>query len=251
MNKQLSLSDFVIFVVATTFVLALIFSNANIAETFPMSALGYFLAKKVIVTNLRRTWFEIIWLQLFNFLAGILYLISEKELKVVVVLAFVFVLSCLLFWFQNYTLDSGPRKINDNILRNIIIEMQMFQSWAIDMRAVHLGIQDLNFICHAIFAREKLIYEENHVFFVTGICLGQEDYSEIKKFRAETRFDENVDGFCRSIGLPINYGLPKKNIEPTKEIIACAKCGQKCRVPKVVKIEIKCSNCSFKWTGSY
>jgi DNA-directed RNA polymerase subunit RPC12/RpoP len=36
-----------------------------------------------------------------------------------------------------------------------------------------------------------------------------------------------------------------------KEIIACAKCGQKCRVPKAVKIEIKCSNCSFKWTGSY
>lgn len=104
----------------------------------------------------------------------------------------------------------GKKTLDDNSLRHIIIEMQMFQSWTLDYRNTDLSMSDLNYIAKAIFDRENLKHDNNHINFATMACIAQDDYSEIKKLRLKTNFDQQITGFCRSIGLSQIYYSPSK-----------------------------------------
>ena len=102
----------------------------------------------------------------------------------------------------------GKKKLDDSKLGNITIEVQMFQSWTLDNRRCDLTRDELKMIITAIFEREKLSYESDHVSFAVMACLSQMDYSSINKFRTQSNFDQQVAGFCRSIGLPSKYYTP-------------------------------------------
>jgi len=102
----------------------------------------------------------------------------------------------------------GKKKLNDRMLGYITIEVQMFQSWTLDNRRCDLTINELKMIITAIFEREKLSYESDHVSFAVNACLSQTDYSSINKLRTQSNFDQQVAGFCRSIGLPSQYYTP-------------------------------------------
>lgn len=102
----------------------------------------------------------------------------------------------------------GKKKIDDRKLGFITIEVQMFQSWTLDYRRCDLSSEELKMIITAIFEREKLSYSSEHVSFAVMACLTQMDYSSINKFRTQSNFDQQVAGFCRSIGLPSKYYTP-------------------------------------------
>ena len=106
--KQLSSPVFILLVLVSTFVAAILFSekgigtillSALIAETFAATAIGFSVAK-LVTKNKRRTWVEIIWFQAFNFAGGFISL-AAGPIKALVVIGFAFLASALLFWVQN------------------------------------------------------------------------------------------------------------------------------------------------------
>lgn len=108
MVKQLSSPVFILLILVSTFVAAMLFSekgigtillSALIAETFAATAVGFSVAK-LITKNERRTWVEIVWFQVFNFGGGFISL-AVGPMKALVALAFAFLASVLLFWLQN------------------------------------------------------------------------------------------------------------------------------------------------------
>jgi hypothetical protein len=109
MAKQLSSFVFILLILVATFAAAIIFSekgigtvllSALIAETFAATAVGFSVAK-LITKNERRTWVEIIWFQVFNFVGGFISLAAAGPMKTLVALVFTFLASALLFWLQN------------------------------------------------------------------------------------------------------------------------------------------------------
>jgi hypothetical protein len=109
MAKQLSSPVFILLILVSTFATAIIFSekgigtillSALIAETFAASAVGFSVAK-LITKNERRTWVEIIWFQVFNFVGGFISLAAAGPMKALVALVFTLLASALFFWLQN------------------------------------------------------------------------------------------------------------------------------------------------------
>jgi len=109
MTKQLSSSVFILLIFVSTFVVGMIFSENGIgtillslliAATFVPTVVGFSLAK-LITKNERRTWIEIIWFQVLNFVGGFISLAAAGPNKILVALAFAFLASTLLFWLQN------------------------------------------------------------------------------------------------------------------------------------------------------
>jgi hypothetical protein len=109
MAKQLSRSVFILLILVSTFVAVLIFSekgigtillSALIAESFSATAVSFFVAK-LITKNERRTWVEIIWFQVFNFVGGFISLAAAGPKRTIIALALTFLASTLLFWLQN------------------------------------------------------------------------------------------------------------------------------------------------------
>ncbi|MCS6141869.1 hypothetical protein G3485_22935 [Shewanella baltica] len=114
-TKQLSRGVFIAFILVSTFVAALIFSekgigtiliSALIAETFAATAVGFSFAK-LITKNERRTWVEIALFQVFNLIGGFISLIAIGPKKALVALTFAFVASFILFWLQNKSRSSS------------------------------------------------------------------------------------------------------------------------------------------------
>ena len=105
----------------------------------------------------------------------------------------------------------GKKKIDDRLLGQIVIEVQMFQSWTLDMRRCDLSKEELSHIIKAIFEREKLSFNSSHISFAVMACLSQLDYSTVNKIRKQSNFDQQVAGFCRSVGLPTKYYTPNRD----------------------------------------
>lgn len=106
--KQISRPVFILLILVSTFVAAIIFSEKVIgtillsnliAETFASTAVGFSMAK-LITSNERRTWVEIIWFQVINFVGGFISLTAAGSKKGLVAIAFTLLASILLFWLQ-------------------------------------------------------------------------------------------------------------------------------------------------------
>lgn len=108
MAKQFSGFVFILLILLSTFGVAIIFSEMGIgtvllsdmiAETLAATAVGFSVAK-LITKNERRTWAEIIWFQVFNFVGGFLSMAAAGPMKTLVAFVFTFFASVLLFWLQ-------------------------------------------------------------------------------------------------------------------------------------------------------
>lgn len=99
----------------------------------------------------------------------------------------------------------GKKKLTTELLQQISIEVQMFQSWTLEKRNIDLSFGELKLVCERIFSREKINFSDEHVTFLVNAALSQNDFSTLKMLRNKSGFDNQVAGFCRSINLPENY----------------------------------------------
>ncbi len=104
----------------------------------------------------------------------------------------------------------GKKKINDQILSQIMIEIGMFQSWTLENRRIDLNPNDLEMIIKRIFDREKLAYSDQEVTGLKFMVMSNLEFEQLRQFRKQTNFDGQVVGFCRSINLPPQFYTPTK-----------------------------------------
>ena len=98
----------------------------------------------------------------------------------------------------------NKQKIPQKNLGMIGIEASMFMRWC-EVNNRQLSPNEMDEIARRIFKREKLKYGEGDVFALRMLCLTS-DVDRINKAIKDTRFDQQVEGFCKSIGWEFSPG---------------------------------------------
>ena len=95
---------------------------------------------------------------------------------------------------------SSKKKLTDQMLGMIAVEISMYMRWREDNGKGMLMGEALNDIILRVLIRENYKYSDKHVQAINFAALAS-DFDQVDKFRKQTRFDEQVGAFERSIGL--------------------------------------------------
>jgi hypothetical protein len=98
--------------------------------------------------------------------------------------------------------------LDTKTIQNIAIEIAMFQNWHLENGPYDLKADEIEMISKKILARENLTFNANDIFLIKS-CAYSFSYGEINRFRKNTKFDETVMQFCKSIELDDKYFLFK------------------------------------------
>jgi len=99
----------------------------------------------------------------------------------------------------------GKKALDNRFTANILVEVGMFQSWTLDNKRKDLDIDELNAVIRGVINREKIRASDNQIQAIVSMCIMNTDLSKMEQFRRQTGFDQQVAGFCDSVGLPSSY----------------------------------------------
>jgi hypothetical protein len=94
----------------------------------------------------------------------------------------------------------GKKKPDERMLEMISVELSMFMRWVEDNCGRMLNPEEAEAIAKRILNRESFKFGKNELLQITSLAFAS-DVNRINDFRKKTNFDDNIDGFCRSIGM--------------------------------------------------
>jgi hypothetical protein len=94
----------------------------------------------------------------------------------------------------------GKKKPDERMLEMISIELSMFMRWVEDNCDRTLNPEEGEAIAKRILNRERLKFGKKELLQITSLAFAS-DVNRINDFRKKTNFDDNIDRFCRSIGI--------------------------------------------------
>lgn len=97
-------------------------------------------------------------------------------------------------------LGLGKKKPDERMLGVISIELSMFMRWMETNHGRMLKPEEAEDIAKKILTRENLKSGREELLQITSLAFAS-DVDRIDAFRKQTRFDNTIDGFCRSIGI--------------------------------------------------
>jgi hypothetical protein len=95
----------------------------------------------------------------------------------------------------------GKKPLDERLIGGIAIETSMFMRWIEEKRRRMLSSDEVNDIVQRILEREKLKFTAEEKFLIVGSAITMEN-EPIDDFRKRSGFDNKVEGFCKSIGIP-------------------------------------------------
>jgi hypothetical protein len=99
----------------------------------------------------------------------------------------------------------GRKKLNDQTIVGIALEISMFDSWSIDHGFGGVEESDRDMFISKILRREGLTASNDEKSMISLGILMNYDLSTLRDYRQKTNFDRQVVGFCKSIDLPQSY----------------------------------------------
>ena len=95
----------------------------------------------------------------------------------------------------------GKKKLDERLMAGIAIETAMFMRWMGTHGNRKLTPPEVNDIVRGILERENLKFTAGEQSFLV-LSASTHEAETIDKFRNKFGFDETVEGFCKSIGIP-------------------------------------------------
>lgn len=94
----------------------------------------------------------------------------------------------------------GKKKPDERMLEMFSIELSMFMRWVEDNCGRMLNPEEAEAIAKRILNRESFKFGKKELSQITSLAFAS-DVNRISDFRKKSNFDDNIDGFCRSIGM--------------------------------------------------
>ena len=99
----------------------------------------------------------------------------------------------------------GKKKLNDQIIVGIALEISMFDSWSTDHGFVGVDDSNREMFIERILKREGLNASDDEKSTISMGVLMNYDFDLLREYRQKTNFDRQIVGFCKSIDLPRSY----------------------------------------------
>ena len=94
----------------------------------------------------------------------------------------------------------GKKKLDDRTAGMVSIEIAMFMRWMETKHRKVLQPTQVKYIVKRVLERENLNCNENICSDVTTLAMSK-NFDRIDELRKKSKFDENIDDFCKSIGI--------------------------------------------------
>jgi len=99
----------------------------------------------------------------------------------------------------------GKKKLNDQIIVGIALEISMFDSWSMDHGFAGVDDSNREMLIERILRREGLNASDDEKSMISMGILMNYDFDVLREYRQKTNFDRQIVGFCNSIDLPRSY----------------------------------------------
>lgn len=99
----------------------------------------------------------------------------------------------------------GKKKLNDQIIVGIALEISMFDSWSMDHGFEGVNDSNRDMLIARILKREGLTASDDEKSMISMGFLMNSDFDLLREYRKKTNFDHQIIGFCKSIDLPRSY----------------------------------------------
>lgn len=96
----------------------------------------------------------------------------------------------------------GKKKLDERMLGMISIELAMFMRWMEENRQRLLWSDQAKDIARKILNRENYKFSEQDLFHIVNLAMVS-DATQIDDVRKRTGFDRTIEGFCKSISIPV------------------------------------------------
>jgi hypothetical protein len=94
----------------------------------------------------------------------------------------------------------GKKKLSTEMHGNLAIETSMYLCWCEDNRGGTLSPDKIKQVVIGILDRENCKYSDVDIVAISGVAITM-DREQVKAFREKSGFDQQINGFEKSIGL--------------------------------------------------
>lgn len=102
----------------------------------------------------------------------------------------------------------GKNSLNEQMMESIGVQVAMFVRWALKKRYQEISLSEIDFIIERVLDRGNLKYSNDQKIKIASFVL-YANSKIIDEMIIQTRFDSNVESFCRSIAIKVpEYNTP-------------------------------------------